>query len=140
MPSPAITVHSLDHARAALDAARRAGVSVTLLSAPGAAAYVGPGWFVQLLNQLSADERAALAGTYLDCGPRPGDALAAYRAGVSGVIFTGRSDVAEKLRALAQAHGTAFRTDRPDALDLLDLPAPDRALANYLRTIPGHGR
>ena len=143
MTCPCITVHSLDHARAALDAARRAGVSVALISAPGAAAYVGPGWFVQLLNQLTEDETRDLAQAYLDCGPRPGDVLAAYRAGVPGVIFTGRGDVADKLRALADAHGAAFRTERPDALDLLDLldaGAAERAVTDYLRAGRGRGR
>ena len=133
MPSPCITVHSLDHARAALRAGERAEVRITLLSAPGAAAYAGPGWFVQLLNQLSAAERAALDQAYLDCGPRPGDALAAYRAGVPGVIFTGRSDVADKLHALAHAHGAAFRTDRPEALDLLDVRDAERAVTDHVR-------
>jgi hypothetical protein len=130
---PCITVHSLDHARAALHAAAAADARVTLLSAPGAAAYVGPGWFGQLLNQLNDEERAALAGAYLDCGPRPGDVLAAFRAGVPGVIFTGRSDVADKLRALAHAHRAAFRTDRPVALDLLEVRDPERAVAAYLQ-------
>jgi hypothetical protein len=140
MPCPCITVHSLDPARAALDAAAAAGARVTLLSAPGAAAYSGPGWFVQLLNQLSDEERAALAGAYLDCGPRPGDVLAALRAGVPGVIFTGRSDVADKLRALAHAHAVAFRTDRPDALDLLDVQDPKRVVAAYLSGCDDRGR
>jgi hypothetical protein len=140
MPCPCITVHSLDDAHAALDAAAAADVQVTLLSAPGAAAYVGPGWFVQLLNQLSDEERAALAGAYLDCGPRPGDVLAAFRTGVPGVIFSGRRDVAEKLRALAQAHDIAFRTDRPDALDLLEARDAEAAVADYLGPHPERGR
>ena len=140
MPCPCITVHSLDHARAALDAAARAEVVVTLLSAPGAAAYAGPGWFLQLLHQLSHTERAALAQAYLDCGPRPGDVLAAFRAGVPGVIFTGRGDVADKLRALAEAHGAALRTDRPESLDLLDARDPEAAVAAYLGGADARGR
>jgi hypothetical protein len=140
MPNPCITVHSLDHARAALHAAAAAGARVTLLSAPGAAAYVGPGWFGQLLNQLCDRERAALAGAYLDCGPRPGDALAAFRAGVPGVIFTGRGDVADKLRALAEAQDIAFRTDRPAALDLLEVREPERAVVGYLPDRENRGR
>ena len=132
MPCPWIIVHCLDHARAALEAATAADTRIILLSAPGAAAYAGPGWFGQLLNQLSDRERAALAGAYLDCGPRPGDVLAAFRAGVQGVIFTGRGDVADKLRALAHAHGVAFRADRPDALDLLDARDPAGAVAAYV--------
>jgi hypothetical protein len=140
MPCPCITVHSLDHARAALDAAARAGVGITLLSAPGAAAYLGPGWFVQMLAQLGDAERAALEQAYLDCGPRPGDVLAGFRAGVPGVIFTGRGDVADKLRALAEANGVAFRTKRPEALDLLDARDPSRAVTAYLDGSANRGR
>jgi hypothetical protein len=140
MPCLCITVHSLDQARAALDAAGEAGVRVALLSAPGAAAYAGPGWFVQLLNQLTGDQRAALAQVYLDCGPRPGDVLAAYRAGVPGVIFTGPGEVADKLRALAEAHGAAFRTERPDALDLIDARDPAGAVAAHLAGYGARGR
>jgi hypothetical protein len=140
MANPCITVHSLDQAEAALRAAADAGGTLTLLSAPGAAAYAGPGWFVQLLGQLPAEPKQALACAYLDCGPRPGDVLAAYRAGVPGVIFTGRADVADKLRALADAHGIAFRTERPEALELLDARDPERAVAGYLRGSGDRGR
>ncbi|MBK1697308.1 hypothetical protein [Rhodovibrio salinarum] len=140
MPTPCITVHSLAHAEVALRAAAEADVTVTLLSAPGAAAYAGPGWFVQLLEQARPGYEHALASAYLDCGPRPGDVLAAYRAGVAGVIFTGQTAVAEKLHALAQAHGAAFRTDRPDALDLLDVADPKSAVAAFLGSTVAHGR
>lgn len=133
MPAPTyVTVHAFAHATSALNAAAAAGVPVALLSAPGAAAYAGPGWWVELLAAAEADTGRRPAAAFLDCAERPGDALAAYRAGVAGVIFTGRSDVADKLRALANAHGAAFRTDRPAALDLLDARDPHASVAAHL--------
>ena len=44
--SPAVTVHALAQAEAALAAAGTAGV--TLLSAPGAAGFLGPSWFLAM--------------------------------------------------------------------------------------------
>jgi hypothetical protein len=132
MAAPAVTVHSLAQAVAALGAAARAETGIVLLSAPGAAAYAGPAWFAEVLAVAAAEAGTAPAAAYLDCGPRPGDALAALRAGVPGVIFTGRTRFAGKLRALAHARGAAFRTERPDSLDLLDRADPQAAVADYL--------
>jgi hypothetical protein len=55
----------------------------------------------------------------LDCGDRPGAALAAIRATVEGVIFSGRADVARRLADIARQHGARFVAERPaGALDL----------------------
>lgn len=129
---PAITIHSAADARAALAAAAEAGVAVTLVSAPGAAAYVGPAWFREVVAEARAHHPDALAAALLDCGDRPGDVLAAFRAGVPGVVFTGRRDVAEKLAALARAHGIAFHTAYPPARDLLDVSDPLAACRRWL--------
>ncbi len=60
-------------------------------------------------------------GSFLDCGDQPGTVLAAIRGGVEGVIFTGRSDVAEGLANIARQHRVSFITVRPaTGLDLLD--------------------
>src|SRR6185369_594464 len=48
-PAPAILVHSLAQAVAALTAAYRAGRPVVLASAPDAGGYAGPGWFGGLI-------------------------------------------------------------------------------------------
>lgn len=131
-----VVVHSLVHARAALAAAREQGRTVILLSAREAAAAVGPGWFREMLREAWADIGPAAAIAFLDCGARPGDALAALRAGVEGVIFTGRADVADKLAAMAAARGVTFRRERPvAALDLLECADP---LAACRRVLVGH--
>lgn len=127
-----IVVHDVAHARAALAAAAGRGVRVTLLSAPGAAAYAGPAWFREVVGAARAAHPQAEAAALLDCGARPGDVLAALRAGVEGVVFTGRADVADKLAALADAHGAAFHRARPPAHDLLDAGDPAAACRRWL--------
>ena len=63
----------------------------------------------------------AVFTAFLDCGDQPGAALAAIRAGVEGVIFTGRNDVADRLADIARQHGVRFVIERPAAgLDLRD--------------------
>jgi len=62
---------------------------------------------------------AAQSTALLDCGDDAGAAQAAIRAGVEGVIFTGRADVAERLADIAAQRGIRLLTERPAAaLDL----------------------
>jgi fructose/tagatose bisphosphate aldolase len=132
MPNAAVVFHSIEHLNAALTAAHESGVALTLLTAPGAAAYLGAGWFREAVAAALAAHPDVRATMLLDCGDRPGDVLAAFRAGVQGVIFTGRSDVADKLAALAQAHGTVFWRTRPAAHDLLDAADPLESCRRWL--------
>jgi hypothetical protein len=115
-----IVVHSLAHAVGALRAAARAGCAVVLASAPDAGIYAGPGWFGALLAAARELEPAARSRALLDCGDRAGAALAAIRARIEGVVFTGRDDVARRLADIACRHGVRFFTARPAAA-LLDL-------------------
>lgn len=131
--TPAVTVHSLDQAQLTARIAAELGRPVTLLSAEGAAAYVGPAWFAEVVAAARRQTPEATVAAYLDCGARPGDALAAFRAGAPGVIFTGRAEIADKLAALAEAHGLPFLKARPAALDLLDRPEPEAAVRAHLR-------
>jgi hypothetical protein len=62
---------------------------------------------------------AAEGAALLDCGDDAGAAQAAIRAGIEGVIFTGRADVAERLADIAAQAGARLLTARPHAtLDL----------------------
>jgi hypothetical protein len=116
-----IIVHSLFQATAALTAAARAGRQVGLVSAPDAGGYVGPGWFKALVAAAHEAVPDARCSTFLDCGDNVGAALAAIRAEVEGVIFTGRPDVADRLADIARQHSVRFETKRPaDALDLAE--------------------
>jgi hypothetical protein len=92
-----------------------------LVSPPDAGGYVGPGWFAALVDATREAVPEAQFSAFLDCGESVGAALAAIRAGVEGVIFTGRADVARRLADLAQQHGVNFETERPSvALDLIE--------------------
>jgi hypothetical protein len=117
--APAFVVHGLGHAVAALAAAAAAGRPVVLLSAPHAGGNAGPGWFRELVAAAREAVPRAECAALLDCGDEAGSVLAASRAGVEGVVFTGRVDVARRLADIAARHGTRFLTARPAAL--LDL-------------------
>jgi hypothetical protein len=114
-----IIIHSLFEATAVLTASVRAGRLVALVSAPDAGGYVGPGWFKALAAAARKAVPDARCSSLLDCGDNIGAALAAIRAEVEGVIFTGRPDAARRLADIARQHGVRFETKRPaDTLDL----------------------
>ncbi len=130
---PRIIVHSLDHARAALDAAAALGVPVTLASAAGAGGYAGPLWFKALIEAALRDHPGASAAAVLDCGDEAGTTLGALRAGIKQIRFTGRGDVRERLAAIAAALGATIESGEPvPALDLLDAVDPARLCQAYL--------
>jgi hypothetical protein len=120
--APVFAIHSLAHAVAALTAADEAGRSIVLLSAAGAGLSAGPGWWRALVEAARAAVPAARSTAPLDCGDDAGAAQGAIRAGVEAIVFTGRTDVAERLADIAGQRGAAILTERPPAnLDLSDL-------------------
>jgi acyl-CoA reductase-like NAD-dependent aldehyde dehydrogenase len=128
---PVIIVHSLAHAIAALNAAAEAGRPVILASAPDAGIYAGPGWFGGLIAAARDAVPAAQSTALLDCGDDAGAAQAAIRAGIEGVIFTGRADVAERLADIAGQRGIRLLTERPGTT--LDLSSEFFATPETLR-------
>jgi len=128
----AVVVTSLAHAEAALAAAETMGAKVILLSAPDAAANVGPGWFDAVVT-LAADRfPAANYVALLDCGDAPGDAMAALRHGFKQIRYAGPkqaaiSDIARKLKAKVVV-------SRPDALDLQNNELEGGNLADACRS------
>jgi hypothetical protein len=116
-----IIVHSVAHAVGAIKAGARADRPVTLLSPPDAGGYVGPGWFRALVEAAHEAVPDARISAILDCGDQAGAALAAIRALIERVIFTGRADVARRLADIARQHGVRLETARPAAV--LDLSA-----------------
>lgn len=93
---------------------------MVLVSAPSAGGYVGPGWFKALVAAAREAVPDIRCSTFLDCGDNIGAALAAIRAEVEGVIFTGGLGVAHRLAETARQHGIRFETKRPaEALDLV---------------------
>ncbi len=110
-----ITVYGPVHADAAARIAREMGAPLFLLSAAGAAAYMGPAWFLALIRQTQerfpeADIRGAL-----DCEAYAGYALAALRQGVKTIIYNGPAfdaiaDIASQIDAFVLKA-------RPESLD-----------------------
>jgi hypothetical protein len=128
-----IVVHSLDHARAAVNAAAALGVPLTLESARGAGGYAGPGWFKALVEGAAVACPGADVRAVLDCGDEAGTVLAALRLGFRCVRFTGGSAARARLAAIAAAHGAVIEEEAPeDALDLLDCRDPKRLCRAFL--------
>lgn len=113
---PAIVFHSLAHAEAALTAAEQVGVPVTLITAPAAAGYAGPGWFRSVVEQARAAHPGVEVTAILDCGEFPGLALAALREGVTQIRFSGGTF--DKIVDIAGQYGAQVIRERPEALDL----------------------
>ncbi|WP_244458747.1 hypothetical protein [Roseomonas fluvialis] len=120
---PAVTVHGLAGARAALAAAGPRGV--LLLSAPGAGAFAGAAWF---LGVVAAAARPGVPHQgAIDCADAPGAALAALRAGARLVVLQGGCPSFAAVAAAAAGCGARLLPERPPSLDLgrLDLQRRD---------------
>lgn len=115
---PAVLVHGLADARAALAAASELAVEVTLLSTEAAAAQGGATWFRELLAVAAQERPGAAFAAILDCGNRAGDAQGALAVGVRCILFTGASEVAARLSDIAGQLGATVLTERPPALDV----------------------
>ena len=141
---PAIVVHDLAQASAALRAAAAAGVPVTLWSAPGAASYAGLGFLAAVFEQAREAVPQACHDVVVDCGGSGVLAHEALRRGFARVAFTGRGAMRKTLQAIADAEGRRLLTAGPGrgALDLAHSDVPERASAAYLadRTKRGAGR
>jgi hypothetical protein len=123
----AFVVHGLPHLAAALAAGAESGRPIVAISAPGASAYAGPAWFAALAAEGGAAYPDVALTAILDCGDRAGDALAALKAGLTRLIFTGNPVAGEKLAAIARGYGAEIMFNRPDAVDLLGVRDPARA-------------
>lgn len=133
---PAVTVHGLAGARAALAAAGPRGV--LLLSARGAGGFAGAAWFLRLVAAAAAAHPGVAHHAALDCADAPGGALAALRAGARLVVLDGACPGFAAAASAAAEVGAALLPDRPASLDLAGLDLRRRAdlarLAAWLAT------
>lgn len=134
MPAPpTVIIHNLAHARAAFAAAAGAGVAIRVMSAPGAAAFAGAGWFREVIAAARAEYPRARVEAVLDCGAESGLALGAMRCGVEAIRLKAAPGVRGRIAAIAQASGCRLVADgRGAVLDLLDARSPDRAARDWL--------
>ncbi|WP_230169251.1 hypothetical protein [Roseomonas sp. CECT 9278] len=113
---PAVTVHGLAGACAALAAAGPRGV--LLLSAPGAGGFAGPAWFLGMIAAAAAAHPGIPLQAALDCADAPGTALAALRAGARLVVLDHDSPGYAAVAAAAAEIGARLLPARPPSLDL----------------------
>lgn len=113
---PAVVVHALDQAVAALAAAGPHGV--LLLSAHGAGGFVGPGWFMAMIALARRRHPGVACAAALDCADAAGAALVALRAGVAVVMLDGDCPAFAAVAEAAAEVGAALLPGRPPAFDL----------------------
>ena len=111
-----MTVHALPQAEAALAAAGPRGV--LLLSAPGAAGFAGPAWFLALVAQAARSHPGVPFDAALDCADAPGTALAAIRAGARLIVLDGACPGFAAVAGAAAEAGASILAGRPASLDL----------------------
>ena len=126
---PAVIVHGIGMARAALAAA--AGRPITLLSGQGAGAYAGVAWWQALMAAAQAETPDADLRHVLDCGQAAGRALEALRAGQTLIVLRTNPLVWADLSARAAGLGCMLLPEAPPALDLAGRGAV-RRLAQWL--------
>lgn len=136
--APALVVRSAAEAAAAL--ALAGGQRVLLLSAPGAAGFLGAAGWRALLDAAAVAAPAAPFDDALCCADAPGLALAALRAGCRGLVLDAACPAFAQLAGAAAEFGAVLLPARPAALDLgeLDLRTPwgQRRLAAWLAAAP----
>jgi len=137
-----IVVHSLDQAKAALDAASALKRGVVLASGPGAGAYAGPAWFKSLVALAKESHPGAAVESQLDCGDSSGAALAALRHGFKRVGFSGNARARAALEDMARAYGALIENGLEDSgagasLDLSGAKNPQALCKTYLAGEPG---
>ncbi len=125
-------MHGIAHARAAAAAAATLGVAVRIRSAPGAAAYGGAGWFLEIIDIVRAEYPNARIEASLDCADAPGYAMAALRRGAEMIRFRGTKTAGEKIAQLANAHGAVLDKSRAAPLDLSGIGDPESACLGWL--------
>jgi len=128
-----IIVHSLEHARAALEAASVLNKPATLISARGIASFMGPLWFKALIDQACSARPEVECRAVLDCADEAGTVLAALRTGFKRVRFTGPEATRVRLDEIACQIGALVEGAVPfEGLDLLDAREPGEACREFL--------
>ncbi|WP_424812567.1 hypothetical protein [Roseococcus sp. YIM B11640] len=125
----AVIVHAAREVAVVLECA--GARPVALLSAPGAAAYIGVVGFRALV-----EAHGALSLAILDAADAPGHALAAMRAGFGAVVLSPAVPAFAGVARIALGSGVRLLPKAPPALDLarVDLAKPQglRHLESWL--------
>ncbi len=133
-----VIVHNLTQTQAALRASARTGRTLVLNSAPGAAQFLGTGYFLAMIAAARRLVPGAASVALLDCGSAAGLALAALASGAEAIRLEAPPALLEKIDQIARLRGAALFAAAPDdPLDLADAKDPMADLLARLRTA-GH--
>lgn len=123
-----ITIHGVDHARVACQAAFRTSmkddITLELWSEKNGASSLGPAWFGEIINIVQKEFPDLVIVGVLDCGDAVGSALAALRQGITCIYISERPAVVSKIRAIAKYTRAEVRTKRPVMPNLIDRQDP----------------
>ena len=135
MTNRPIIVHGLEDAKTAIAVAAQQGCPVTLRSAPGAAAYLGPQVFRDMIAEARSGQKATNVRVIFDCGDDPGLALSALRHGLKTILIDAPRETFDKIADIAAQTDARVETAQPDGtktLDLLDLDDAQDAITTWL--------
>ncbi len=129
-----IIIHNIADARAALAAAADVGRPVILVSAPGAAAYLGAAVFREMVAAAARDMPGADVTAMIDCGEDAGLALNALRHGLTAIRLRAGAAAMAAVADIAAQMGAIIDPDpEGPALDLLDRPDAPAACRAWLQ-------
>lgn len=131
---PVVMVHQIDHVRRAVDAAQVLHCPVVLISAPGAAASLGPAVFRGMIETVIGETPglSVTVDAVIDCGSDAGHALKALDEGCLHLRVDADEAVLVKLRDIAGDSGLILSGDPLPTLDMADPKNNDAALHAWL--------
>jgi len=133
MTVPAFIIHDLAQALEVARIADETGTDITLQSAKGAGAFLGPDIFGAILDEVKRTyPRVNIVGI-LDCGDEAGTALKALRSGVSRISVDLTGPALEKVNDIAAQSGATTSCFITDAMDLLDIADMEKTICQHLK-------
>lgn len=100
LSGPYLIVHNIGHVHDAVATAQELGRPVSLISAPGAAASIGPDVFRRMIGAVLSESDADRISAIIDCADDPGQAMQAIRLGCTNIRLDADEDVLNKLREM----------------------------------------
>jgi len=128
----AVRVHGLDDALRTCAVANELEVAITLMSASAAVRSMGPAWFRNIAREVEQAYPDLDFEAVLDCGDAAGYALAALRAGVETIRFSGNASASGKIREIAAMYGSRVTRKPTQILDIRGAPNAEAALRKWL--------
>ena len=113
----AIIFHNLQQAEAALAAAVAADRPLTLLTAPGAGAYGGPGFYLAMVEAARQRYPGVELQMILDCGDDGALAQMALVLGWRCLVVRGKGSARDKISQIAESYGAEVLSRPPKAFD-----------------------